>query len=306
MSFKLRNILLITMFLSICFLCDSFFFSNSILTILPYFTCNFEHSLGYYLYNTSEIYRAIYNHREMTTVILGCLYLLYFRVYIFQKGVSIIETKSQGLFLYDFLKELRKNKQILLYANIILLLLTLEMFHSYAQELKINYFFSFILFFPFHYLVLYIRWTIKDKNFKNKSGITGKYQPIQYINYIFLVNALMILFSSVDVFLGIFTDNFIFNLLSFTLLMLALIYIIYFSCYFFVKNTKLFLIVYSSVFLWIFLFMYFIFNEHYAKYLSALIAPLIIIVYILFLIGVISSLFINQLTKIITEKYTNN
>ena len=149
LSLKLRNILLMITFLSICFLCDAHFFSNIILTLFPYFTCSFEQTLGYHLYQTSEIYRIIYNNREITTCVLGCLYFLFFRCYVFQKWVFIIENKCQGLFLHDFLKELRKNKQILLYANIIFLLLTIEMFHFYAHVLKINYLFSFMLFFPF-------------------------------------------------------------------------------------------------------------------------------------------------------------
>lgn len=306
LSLKLRNILLIITFISICFLCDAHFFSDIILTLFPYFTCNFEHTLGYYLYQTSEIYRSIYNHREITTIILGCLYFLFFRVYVFQKWVSIIENKCQGLFLHDFLKELRKNKQILLYANIVFLLLTMVMFRSNGHDLKINYFFSFIFFFPFHYLILYIRWAIKDKNLKNKLGITNKYPLIQYVNYIVVANALMILFSFFDIFLGMFTDKFLFNLLSFSLFLLGFIYLIYSAYYFFVQHTKLFLIIYSSIFLWIFLFIYCIFNEINDIYLKILINPLLIILDILFLIGTISSLFINQVVKIVTKKAINN
>ena len=210
------------------------------------------------------------------------------------------------MFLHDFLKELRKNKQILLYANIIFLLLTIEMFHFYAHVLKINYLFSFMLFFPFHYIILYVRWVIKDKNFKNKHGITNKYPLFQYINYIVAGNALIILFSSFYIFLGMFTDKFLFNLLSFSLFLLGFIYLIYSAYYFFVQHTKLFLIIYSSIFLWIFLFMYCIFNEINDIYLKILINPLLIILDILFLIGTISSLFINQVVKIVTKKAINN
>ena len=306
LSLKLRNILLMITFLSICFLCDAHFFSNIILTLFPYFTCSFEQTLGYHLYQTSEIYRIIYNNREITTCVLGCLYFLFFRCYVFQKWVFIIENKCQGLFLHDFLKELRKNKQILLYANIIFLLLTIEMFHFYAHVLKINYLFSFMLFFPFHYIILYVRWVIKDKNFKNKHGITNKYPLFQYINYIVAGNALIILFSSFYIFLGMFTDKFLFNLLSFSLFLLGFIYLIYSAYYFFVQHTKLFLIIYSSIFLWIFLFMYCIFNEINDIYLKILINPLLIILDILFLIGTISSLFINQVVKIVTKKAINN
>ena len=306
LSLKLRNILLMITFLSICFLCDAHFFLNIILTLFPYFTCSFEQTLGYHLYRTSEIYRIIYNNREITTCVLGCLYFLFFRCYVFQKWVFIIENKCQGLFLHDFLKELRKNKQILLYANIIFLLLTIEMFHFYAHVLKINYLFSFMLFFPFHYIILYVRWVIKDKNFKNKHGITNKYPLFQYINYIVAGNALIILFSSFYIFLGMFTDKFLFNLLSFSLFLLGFIYLIYSAYYFFVQHTKLFLIIYSSIFLWIFLFMYCIFNEINDIYLKILINPLLIILDILFLIGTISSLFINQVVKIVTKKAINN
>ena len=306
LSLKLRNILLMITFLSICFLCDAHFFSNIILTLFPYFTCSFEQTLGYHLYQTSEIYRIIYNNREITTCVLGCLYFLFFRCYVFQKWVFIIENKCQGLFLHDFLKELRKNKQILLYANIIFLLLTIEMFHFYAHVLKINYLFSFMLFFPFHYIILYVRWVIKDKNFKNKHGITNKYPLFQYINYIVAGNALIILFSSFYIFLGMFTDKFLFNLLSFSLFLLGFIYLIYSAYYFFVQHTKLFLIIYSSIFLWIFLFMYCIFNEINDIYLKILINPLLIILDILFLIGTISSLFINQVAKLLTDKNMNN
>ena len=306
LSLKLRNILLMITFLSICFLCDAHFFSNIILTLFPYFTCSFEQTLGYHLYRTSEIYRIIYNNREITTCVLGCLYFLFFRCYVFQKWVFIIENKCQGLFLHDFLKELRKNKQILLYANIIFLLLTIEMFHFYAHVLKINYLFSFMLFFPFHYIILYVRWVIKDKNFKNKHGITNKYPLFQYINYIVAGNALIILFSSFYIFLGMFTDKFLFNLLSFSLFLLGFIYLIYSAYYFFVQHTKLFLIIYSSIFLWIFLFMYCIFNEINDIYLKILINPLLIILDILFLIGTISSLFINQVAKLLTDKNMNN
>ena len=306
LSLKLRNILLMITFLSICFLCDAHFFLNIILTLFPYFTCSFEQTLGYHLYQTSEIYRIIYNNREITTCVLGCLYFLFFRCYVFQKWVFIIENKCQGLFLHDFLKELRKNKQILLYANIIFLLLTIEMFHFYAHVLKINYLFSFMLFFPFHYIILYVRWVIKDKNFKNKHGITNKYPLFQYINYIVAGNALIILFSSFYIFLGMFTDKFLFNLLSFSLFLLGFIYLIYSAYYFFVQHTKLFLIIYSSIFLWIFLFMYCIFNEINDIYLKILINPLLIILDILFLIGTISSLFINQVVKIVTKKAINN
>ena len=306
LSLKLRNILLMITFLSICFLCDAHFFLNIILTLFPYFTCSFEQTLGYHLYQTSEIYRIIYNNREITTCVLGCLYFLFFRCYVFQKWVFIIENKCQGLFLHDFLKELRKNKQILLYANIIFLLLTIEMFHFYAHVLKINYLFSFMLFFPFHYIILYVRWVIKDKNFKNKHGITNKYPLFQYINYIVPGNALIILFSSFYIFLGMFTDKFLFNLLSFSLFLLGFIYLIYSAYYFFVQHTKLFLIIYSSIFLWIFLFMYCIFNEINDIYLKILINPLLIILDILFLIGTISSLFINQVAKLLTDKNINN
>ena len=307
LSLKLRNILLMITFLSICFLCDAHFFSNIILTLFPYFTCNFEHTLGYYLYQTSEIYRSIYNHREITTIILGCLYFLFFRVYVFQKWVSIIENKCQGLFLHDFLKELRKNKQILLYVNIVFLLLTMVMFRSNGHDLKINYFFSFIFFFPFHYLILYIRWAIKDKNLKNKLGITNKYPLIQYVNYIVVANALMILFSFFDIFLGIFCAEFLLNqILYFALFLLAVIYIIYFIHYSIQQNTKLFLIIYLLVFLWIFLFIYCFFNESYEKYLTILITPFIVVIEILFLIGIISSLFINQVAKLLTDKNINN
>ena len=277
LSLKLRNILLMITFLSICFLCDAHFFSNIILTLFPYFTCSFEQTLGYHLYQTSEIYRIIYNNREITTCVLGCLYFLFFRCYVFQKWVFIIENKCQGLFLHDFLKELRKNKQILLYANIIFLLLTIEMFHFYAHVLKINYLFSFMLFFPFHYIILYVRWVIKDKNFKNKHGITNKYPLFQYINYIVAA-----------------------------LFLLAVIYIIYFIHYSIQQNTKLFLIIYLLVFLWIFLFIYCFFNESYEKYLTILITPFIVVIEILFLIGIISSLFINQVAKLLTDKNINN
>ena len=307
LSLKLRNILLMITFLSICFLCDAHFFSNIILTLFPYFTCSFEQTLGYHLYQTSEIYRIIYNNREITTCVLGCLYFLFFRCYVFQKWVFIIENKCQGLFLHDFLKELRKNKQILLYANIIFLLLTIEMFHFYAHVLKINYLFSFMLFFPFHYIILYVRWVIKDKNFKNKHGITNKYPLFQYINYIVAANALIILFSSFYIFLGIFCAEFLLNqILYFALFLLAVIYIIYFIHYSIQQNTKLFLIIYLLVFLWIFLFIYCFFNESYEKYLTILITPFIVVIEILFLIGIISSLFINQVAKLLTDKNMNN
>lgn len=303
LSQKLKNVFLILIFISICFICDVDFFGSLVLISFPYFTCDFEHSLGYYLYQTSEIYRIMYNNREITTCVLGCLYFLFFRCYVFQKWVSIIENKCKGLFLHDFLIELRKNKQILLYANIILLLLTIVTFDLCRSALKINYICSFIFVFPFHYLILYIRWAIKDKNFIIKSNITAKYHITQYINYIFFANFIMIAPSSFWIFLSLFSDIYFINkLLCVILCLLALFYCVYYTCYFIKQNIKLFFIVYSSVFVYIYLLIYTLLNKSYEKYFNTLVTPLITILELFFIIGIISSLFINQIAKLLIEK----
>ena len=139
---------------------------------------------------------------NIVSCILGCLYFLFFRVYIFQELVTIIENKCQGMFLHDFFKELRKNKQILFYSNLIFLLLTIEMYNTYSQLVRTYPLVAFIFFFPFHYLILYIRWAIKDKNSKHEQILTKKYNIIQYANYFIWNNILMIVFSYFFILIG--------------------------------------------------------------------------------------------------------
>ena len=297
LSLKIKNILLIVIFLSICFICDEFCFLNTILTIFPHFTCYFEDTLGYSLYQTSEIYRFLHNNREITTCILGCLYFIFFRVYVFQKWVSIIENKCQGLFLHDFLKELRKNKQILLYANIIFLLIALITFKSYGNDLKINYIFSFIFFFPFHYLILYIRWAIKDKNYKNKQVATKKYPIIQYINNLFLANFQMIISSYVIVFFDLIAK--VSNPLMLICQILSLLfvfYILYYVYYYLVNNIKVLFITFSIIILFI-LLLPFLFVEEF----NIIFLILLKIFYLFLFIGVIASILPNQVAKLIVN-----
>ena len=302
-SSKLKNILLILMFLSICFFCDVDFFSGVVLILFPYFTCSFEDSLGYYLYQTSEIYRIMYNNREITTCVLGCLYFLFFRCYVFQKWVYIIENKCQGLFLHDFLIELRKNKQILLYANIVLLLITIATFDFCRSALKINYICSFIFVFPFHYLILYIRWAIKDKNIINKSNITTKYHIIQYVNSIFLANFMMIVSSSFWIFLCIFANTIhpLYIVICYILVILGVYGVIYSVLYYLVYNIKLLImistiVIVSSTLLYCDL-MYEV--DMIDKIISYILRT---ICYIVLTTGILSSLFTNQIAKLVIEK----
>ena len=83
---------------------------------------------------------------DIVSCIFGWIYFLFFRVYIFQELVTIIENKCQGMFLHDFLAELRKNKQILFYANLIFLLLTIEMYDIYSQLVRTYPFIAFVFF----------------------------------------------------------------------------------------------------------------------------------------------------------------
>ena len=307
LSQKLKNIFLILVFISICFFCDIEFFSSIILISFPYFTCSFEHTLGYYLYQTSEIYRTVYNHREITTCILGCLYFLFFRCYVFQKWVSIIENKCQGLFLHDFLKELRKNKQILLYANIVLLLITIAIFDFCHSALKINYICSFIFVFPFHYLILYLRWAIKDKNIISKSNIMTKYHIIQYVNYIFFANFIMIVSSSFWIFLSIFVDTIhpLYRVICFILVGLGLYGVLFSILYYLVYNIKLLImistiVIVSSTLLYCDL-MYEV--DMIDKIISYILRT---IYYIVLTTGILSSLFTSQVSKLLIDKNINN
>ena len=307
LSQKLKNILLIIMFLSICFLCDVVFFSCIVLILFPYFTCSFEDSLGYYLYQTSEIYKTLYNHREITTCILGCLYFLFFRCYVFQKWVYIIENKCQGLFLHDFLKELRKNKQILLYANIVLLLITITTFDFCRSALKINYICSFIFVFPFHYLILYIRWAIKDKNLTSKSDITAKYHIIKYVNSIFLANFMMIVSSSFWIFLCIFANTIhpLYIVICYILVILGVYGVIYSVLYYLVHNIRFLIIISSFVIVSsILLFCDITYEVNMLdKILSYILRTICSIV---LTTGILSSLFINQIAKIVIGRDNTN
>ena len=307
LSLKLRNILLIITFISICFLCDAHFFSDIILTLFPYFTCNFEHTLGYYLYQTSEIYRTVYNHREITTCIFGCLYFLFFRVYVFQKWVSIIENKCQGLFLHDFLKELRKNKQILLYANILFLLLTVVVSDFCSSALEINYLFSFIFVLPFNYLILYLRWAIKDKNLKNNNGISNKYHLIQYVNYIFLANFIVIMGSSFFILLTLFSNTVypLYRIICFILILMGIYFVLYSLLYHLLYNTKIFIVILFIILCLSILLFYDL--KYEIELINNILSFIFSTIYFSFFgIGIMSSLFTNQISKILTDKNINN
>ena len=297
LSLKIKNILLIVIFLSICFICDEFCFLNTILTIFPHFTCYFKDTLGYSLYQTSEIYRFLHNNREITTCILGCLYFIFFRVYVFQKWVSIIENKCQGLFLHDFLKELRENKQILLYVNIIFLFFLFIMLDFYIEVSDINVFFATLFFIPFHYLILYIRWAIKDKNYKNKQVATKKYPIIQYINNLFLANFQMIISSYVIVFFDLIAK--VSNPLMLICQILSLLfvfYILYYVYYYLVNNIKVLFITFSIIILFI-LLLPFLFVEEF----NIIFLILLKIFYLFLFIGVIASILPNQVAKLIVN-----
>lgn len=307
MSLKLRNIILITIFLSVCFLCDSINFAIIKIIIFPPFTCNFEHTLSYHLYQTSEIYKVLHDNIELTTCIFGCLYFLFFRVYVFQKWVSIIENNCHGLFLYDFLKELRRNKQILLNVNILFLFISVVMLIFYCDALDTNYIFSFIFFYPFHYLILYIRWAIKDKNIKNEISITRKYHIIQYVNYIVISNFMVIMCSSclIPLCLVSCTMGFIDRFICFILVLLAFYYAIYYSCYYITHNIKIFIISFISIVFSILLLIYDLMYE--SNILDRILTFIFVTIYnLILMLGIISSLFINKLTKIIACKDINN
>ena len=301
LSLKIKNILLLVIFLSICFICDEFCFLNTILTIFPHFTCYFKDTLGYSLYQTSEIYRFLHNNREITTCILGCIYFIFFRVYVFQKWVSIIENKCQGLFLHDFLKELRKNKQILLYANIIFLLIALITFKSYGNDLKINYIFSFIFFFPFHYLILYIRWVIKDKNYKNKQIRTKKYPIIQYINFFVMSNIQVILFSSFCILIDLFTtEDYIQKIICWILFWLIVLYIVYFVLFYIKYNIKFFT-KFSLIFFFLFTLIFYDIIYH-TKFINNTISCIFALTYYsISFLCVIASILPNQVAKLIVN-----
>ena len=305
LSLKLKNIILIVAFVSICFMCDALFFEIVEELIFPVFSCNFKDTLGYHLYQASMNYRFLYNHICIVSCILGCFYFLFFRVYIFQKWVSIIENKCQGLFLHDFLKELRKNKQILICINVIFLLFTFEMYSIYSQYVRSYPLFAFIFFYPFHYLILYIRWAIKDKNIKNDQVLTQKYNIIHYANYFIFSNIFMIVFSYFFIFMGMLgKENFFEKLLCCALFLLIIFYIVYFAVYYIKYNIKLFIICFIIVFLLAMsLFCVLIYE---IELINNILSFIFSTIYYSFIgIGIISSLFVKQLTKIVASEDIN-
>ena len=248
-SLKFKNFILTLIFLSISILCTTEFFCSTMLIIFPHFTCYFKDTLGYSLYQTSELYRFLHNNREITTCILGCLYFIFFRVYVFQKLVSIIENKCQGLFLHD------------------------------------------------HYLILYIRWAIKDKNYKNKQVATKKYPIIQYINNLFLANFQMIISSYVIVFFDLIAK--VSNPLMLICQILSLLfvfYILYYVYYYLVNNIKVLFITFSIIILFI-LLLPFLFVEEF----NIIFLILLKIFYLFLFIGVIASILPNQVAKLIVN-----
>ena len=295
-SLKFKNFILTLIFLSISILCTTEFFCSTMLIIFPHFTCYFKDTLGYSLYQTSELYRFLHNNREITTCILGCLYFIFFRVYVFQKWVSIIENKCQGLFLHDFLKELRENKQILLYVNIIFLFFLFIMLDFYIEVSDINVFFATLFFIPFHYLILYIRWAIKDKNYKNKQIRTKKYHIIQYINFFVLSNIQVIFYPIIMGLYVLAGPTYILKILCFILLLLTLFYIIGFVIYCIMRNIKLMIYVLTVIFVPI--CMIFLSLECGMKVIDKIFYAIYISIHIItILIGTISSIFIDKISN---------
>lgn len=297
LSIKTKNILLIVIFLSICFICDAIFFE----IVREYIFCNSKYTLGYYLYQMHEHYKFLYNNQNTITYILGCVYFLFFRTYVFQKWISIVENKCQGLFLHDFLKELRENKQILLYANIIFLLLTIVMYHFYCLYIKTSPFLSFIFFFPFHYLILYIRWVIKDKNYKNKQIRTKKYPIIQYINFFVMSNIQVILFSSFCILIDLFTtEDYIQKIICWILFWLIVLYIVYFVLFYIKYNIKFFT-KFSLIFFFLFTLIFYDIIYH-TKFINNTISCIFALTYYsISFLCVIASILPNQVAKLIVN-----
>lgn len=116
----------------------------------------------------------------------------------------------------------------------------------------------------------------------------------------------MIAFSSFWIFLSLFSDtNFINKLLCVILCLLALFYVVFYTCYIIEHNLKMFFIVGTFVFVYMYLLIYTFLIESYEKYFNILAYPFIIILALFFIIGIISSLFINQIEKFVIEKQIN-
>ena len=168
-----------------------------------------------------------------------------------------------------------------------------------CDALDTNYIFSFIFFYPFHYLILYICWAIKDKNINNEISISRKYHIIQYVNYMIFANFMVIMCSSclTPLCLVSCTTGFLVRFIGFILVLLALYYAIYYSCYYIIHNIKIFII--TSTIILLFLFLLICIFVYKIESVNIILSRIISIIYkLVIFIGIVSSLYAYKEDKV--------
>ena len=185
-----KNIIQIILLLSIGIFCDVVFMGILGRFVLPEQSCTIPD-----IYNTSKIYRTMYNNLPVVYSIFCTIYIILLKIYLFPKIVTIIENdKSEISFL---IQNIHKNKQVILYIIIFLMFCSFVFNEILSDIFYVNKTISYIFSLPFNYIVLYLYWFFKDiclKNKKEKIKTDLKKDIITHtVKYVLITNSLTII-----------------------------------------------------------------------------------------------------------------
>ena len=187
---KQINILQVILLITLGILCDTVFMGIIGRFILPEQSCTIPD-----IYNTSKIYRLIYDNLSIAYSIFCTIYIIFFKIFLFTKIVIIIENaKTEVSF---FIQNIHKNKQIILYIIIFLMFCSFIFSEILSDLFYVNKTVSYIFSVPFNYVVLYLYWVFKDiclNNEKEKINSDLKKDIVTCtVKYILITNSLTIL-----------------------------------------------------------------------------------------------------------------